>query len=213
MPEVPGKYQPVICPQCGEMGMPDRGWTCKCGRYTHTVPLEQEVSRDNRIASDWLLWVDEREVDLQEQRDNILFASSCALNPAGITVIGKGQRAGLGHWQAPYIKSHPSSDTTGSKGTQLAALQGAEWIALIREVEQRLPWKMAVFLRLRRDCRHNVGRRGWIAYVQYNYAHQLAKKLKKKPEETWVESRFTFGQWWSRIIAYTVILASKRGLL
>jgi hypothetical protein len=178
------------------------------------VELEQEVSRDNRIASGWLLWVDEREVDMQQHREEIIDASSGAINAAGITVIGKGQRAGVGHWQMPYIKTTPSSDSTGSRGAALADLGEVEkWIALVREIEKRIPWKMRIFLMLRRECRHHVGRRGWVAYVQYHYARQVAEKLGKKPEQTWVESRFTFSQWWSRIVEYTVILASKRGLL
>jgi hypothetical protein len=177
-------------------------------------PLEQEVAKDNRIASEWLLWVDEREADMLQHREEIIDASSGAINPSGITVIGKGQKAGVGHWQVPYVKTTPSSDSTGNRGTTLGDLQETErWIALIREVEQRIPWKMNIFLLLRRDCRHNVGRRGWVAYVQYNYCRQVAKKLKKKPEQTWVESRNTFTAWWQRIVEYTVILASKRGLL
>jgi hypothetical protein len=175
-------------------------------------PLEQEVSRDNRIASDWLLWVDEREVDMQQHREEIIDASSGAVNGAGVTVIGKGQRAGLGHWQIPYVKTTPSSDSTGNRGTTLGDLQETEkWITLIREVEQRLPWKMRMFLMLRRECRHNVGRRGWVAYVQYHYCHQVAKRLRKKPEETWIESRSAFNDWWNRIVEYTVRLAAKKG--
>jgi hypothetical protein len=180
-------------------------------------PLEQEVSRDNKIVSAWLLWVDERETDMQQRRYEIIHAGTGPLSPAGVTVIGKGQRAAMvpgKTWEVPYISTHPSSDTTGNRGTALGDLECVErWITLIREVEKRIPWKMRIFLLLRRDCRHNVGRRGWVAYVQYHYARQVAEKLGKKPEQTWVESRFTFSQWWSRIVAYTVVLAAKKGLL
>lgn len=218
MPEVPSKYQPIICPQCGAMGMPNKNWACKCGKYTYTVAsLEQEVSKDNRIASGWLLWVDEREADMKQHREEIIYASAGHLSPAGVTVIGKGQRASMvpgKTWEVPYISTKPSSDTTGNRGTILGDLQDCEeWISLIREVEKRLPWKMQIFLLLRRECRHNVGRKGWVAYVQYHYCHKVAQRLKKKPEETWIESRNTFTAWWQRIVTYTVVIASKRGLL
>ena len=33
--QIPFKYTPVCCPQCGEIGPPDKKWTCSCGLYTH----------------------------------------------------------------------------------------------------------------------------------------------------------------------------------
>lgn len=212
MAEVPSKYQPIICPQCGSQGMPDKNWTCKCGKYKHTVePLEKEVSRDNRIASDWLLWVDEREVDMLNHRQDILHAAPGGIDAGKITVVGKGQRAGVGHWQVPYISSHPASDSTGSRGTTLADLQNCEqWIALIREVEQRLPQKMQIVLMLRRECRHNVGKRGWLSYVQYNY---LGWARKNKKTEDMTISPDTIKAWWQKIISWTAIRAAKNGLL
>ena len=171
------------------------------------------MSRDNRIASGWLLWVDEREVDMQQHREEIIDASSGAINAAGITVIGKGQRAGVGHWQVPYIKTTPSSDSTGSRGAALADLGEVEkWIALVREVEQQLPWKMAILLRLKQDCR-NSHRGRWVAYCQSNYVDQVAHRLKKRRTDIITPSRNTLCEWWEKIVIWTVVKAAKNNLL
>jgi hypothetical protein len=171
-------------------------------------PLEKKISRENHIASDWLLWVDEWEVDLLERREEILDSSSSGrVNAAGITVVGPGQKASLrpGHtWQVPNVGTHPSSDITGNKGSVLAELNKKErWISLIREVENTLTNDRRLFLMLRRDCRHNVGRRGWITYVYDNYTFQTKTKV----------SRSTLCERWEMIVSYAAREACKRGLL
>lgn len=171
-------------------------------------PLEKGIIRENRIASDWLLWADEREVDLLERREEILDSSSSGyLNASGITVIGKGQKSSLrpGHtWQVPYISTHPSSDTTGSKGSTLAELNKTErWISLVREIEKKLTADQNLLLMLRRDCRHNVGRRGWVSYARDGFALQAKTKV----------SRSTLCERWELIVACTAREACKRGLL
>lgn len=145
--------------------------------------------------SAWLLYYPERKKEYCCRREEIIHTYAPAYNivPGGKNKIG---------------------DPTGRKGQKLADLQETErWLELVEEVERRLPWKMQVFLNLRREYRHARGRQGWTAAVQWRFSHQLAEQLGKRPEDTWVESRNTFTRWWDRIVEYTVRLAAKNGLL
>ena len=156
--------------------------------------LDQEAKKDNRIAAGWLLYYHERKKEYDSRREDILYASP---GPAD------GQPRGTA-----------TGDTTGSKGARLAELcEDGDWLALIEDVERRLPWKMQIFLRLRREYRFARGRRGWTAAVQWRYAEEVAARLEKDPTDTWVESRSTFSRWWDRIVEYTVRAALKKNLL
>lgn len=156
--------------------------------------LDQEAKKDNRIAAGWLLYYHERKKEYDSRREAILYASP---DPPD------GQPRGTA-----------TGDTTGSKGARLAELHAdGAWLALIEDVERRLPWKMQIFLRLRREYRFARGRRGWTAAVQWRYAEEVAARLKKDPTDTWIESRSTFSRWWDRIVEYTVRAALKKNLL
>lgn len=150
---------------------------------------------DNRTAADWLLFYDEYKIAYLELVDDAIH----------------GTRPSLAE-QTPG-KKNSISDPTAKAGMLLTKHNYAEWLALIEEVERRLPWKMQIFLRLRREHRHAAGNQGWVAAVQWGYASAVAERLGKEPEDVWIESRKTFYTWWQRIIDYTVRLASKRGLL
>lgn len=110
-------------------------------------------------------------------------------------------------------KTNAISDPTARAGILLMHSDHARWLALVEEVEERLPWKMQVFLRLRREHRHARGNQGWVAPVQWGYAEAIAERTGKQLEDVWIESRNTFGAWWRLIVDYTVRLAAKRGLL
>ena len=159
------------------------------------MTLDVEVKNDNRIVEGWLLWYHERKSEYLSTREAILHSSS---NTSIHEVISEGE----------------VSDPTGHKGEKLAeSKRTEEWLKLIEEVEMRLPWKLEIFLRLRREYRYASGRNGWVAGVQWKFAQEVAKQLGKKPSETWVESRSTFWSWWNQIVDYTARLAAKRGLL
>ena len=159
------------------------------------APIDLEVRKENRKVANWLLFYEERKKEYQELREEILGASSQNLSGAS-------------------IPKNAVSDPTGKKAVKLAQLQKMEqWIELVEEVERRLPPKMRLFLKLRREYRYSKGNRGWVAPVQYRYVHEVAEMLGKKPEDVWIENRRTFWVWWSRIIEYTARLAAKRGLL
>lgn len=162
------------------------------------VPLEREMDADNRIVEDWLLWIIERKQTYLNSRMEILESYRCSEE------------------RAIYVTSNQISDPTGTKGLKLSSgeLQTmGEWIKLIDEVEIRLNLKMQLFLQLRREHRFASGRNGWTASVQWRYANELARLTNQKPEDTWIESRNTFTQWWNKIVDSTARLAAKRGLL
>ncbi len=156
--------------------------------------MELEIKRYNGTVSHWLLFVEDEKVALDDRRDDLFNGDSPHDNPGS-------SRSGI-------------SDKTGSTGTRLAALEPKErWIQLIEEVEQKLPPKMQIFLRLRREYRGYQGRQGWVTPVQINYAQQVAELEGKRPEDVWIESRRTFYVWWNRIVTYTAVIAAKSDLL
>lgn len=158
--------------------------------------FESEMREDNTTVSAWLLYYPERREEYLRRREEIIHSSTPRLPegvPGGKNIAG---------------------DPTGRKGQKLADLQEIErWLELVEEVERRLPWKMQVFLNLRREYRHARGRQGWTAAVQWRFSQEVAERLGKKQEDAWVESRNTFTRWWDRIVEYTVRLAAKNGLL
>ena len=158
--------------------------------------LDIEIKNDNRQVEGWLLWYHERKREYLNTREAIIHSSGPTLHE-----VVRGNETNI-------------SDPTGRKGEKLGDLKRtAEWLKLVEEVEARLPWKLEIFLRLRRDYRFARGRNGWTAAVQWKFAQEVAKQLGKKPSETWVESRSTFWSWWNQIVDYTARLAAKRGLL
>lgn len=142
----------------------------------------------------WLLHYDERKADYLRRRANALLGSNSRLSLApGHSSIG---------------------DPTGRKGERLLDLEAVgQWLELVEEVEVRLPQKMQVYLRVRRDYRSCIGRRGWVSQMQRQYAAEMSKVTGKQVEMVWVDSRQTFWVWWERIVEFGARLAAKRGLL
>lgn len=159
------------------------------------IPLELEARKDNEVAGDWLLYYEERKEQYQELLDDVSGG------------------AGLNLDSPRTAPTNAISDPTARAGMELWETDYSQWLALVEEVEQRLPWKMQVFLRLRREHRHARGSQGWVAAVQWGYAEAVAERTGKPLEDVWIESRNTFNVWWQRMVDYTVRLAAKRGLL
>lgn len=172
-------------------------------------PMEKEVRRDLDTVGHFLLYPDRlkesleaKRKDLAEQRDDVIEASPQRLlcDPVG------GRRS-----------ARRMNNPTLQKVLKLLKLgdtrQLEEWLALVQEVEENLPPKMQIFLRLRREYRDRRGPYGWVAPVQHRYAQEVAALLGKRPEDTWIESRQTFSEWWQRILQYTALKAAKRGLI
>lgn len=161
---------------------------------------DQETKEENREVSDWLLFVEERRRDYNRSREEI---EQSTANPDGSGIYG----------------SEPG-DPTGRLAARLLKLaQTKKWIDLVDEVEEGLPEKMRIFLRVRRECRHagsRPGRRGrppWVPYVQRRYAEELAKLLGKREEDVWISSPTTLFDRWEKIVGFAVRKAIRRGLV
>lgn len=168
--------------------------------------MDNITKLENKKVSDWLIWYDVREkeriIHNLAERGNIINGANYRLSSNG----------GI----------YPSipSDTTGLKGERVIELfeedEDSEWISLVKGVEKKLPAKMRLLLKLRRECRYTKsikGRPGWIPYVQRRYAEEIAKRKGISEEEVWIERPQTFTEWWSRIVDFTARCAAKRGLL
>lgn len=161
--------------------------------------LDKQQKKENKIVAGWLLYYEERKAEYERIREDVLQRV-----PAGV--------ASAVHPEGDY------SDSTGSKVVQLAKLREMEeWLKVVEYVEERLPWKMQIVLRLRREARYrrgySRGRPAWIAYVQHRYCAEVAKREGKDIEDVWVNSPDTFTDWWNRIVEYTAREAARRGLL
>lgn len=156
------------------------------------MKLDEEIRRDNRIVAGWLLDYPQRKQAYEHRRQEILYSSSAsAMSKAPA-------RAGI-------------SDTTGRKVALLAELETTErWLKLVEEVERRLPWKMQIVLRLRRESRYVQGR--WKAYAREQYTAEVAAATKKRESDVWVGEE-SMGQFWRRVLEYTARAAGKKGLL
>lgn len=171
--------------------------------------MDDELREDFGIISDWLLNYEDyladyecRRAQLAEVRESIIDATP---RPSPDD-------------PAPGRNSvRPVSDPTGRAGIRLAALGDLRtterWLEWCREVEAALPWKMQIFLRLRREYRHRRGPHGWTAAVQHRYAQEIADRLGKRVEDVWIEDRTTFTAWWNRILQFAAVKAAKLGLL
>ena len=161
------------------------------------MTLDRECREDNKKVAGWLLWYPERKREHEQKRELILHGS-----PGPPDGMPRGTEL---------------SDPTGIKGAKLGDLEtDLAWVRLVEEVESKLPPKMQVFLRLRREAELYKtglrGRPGWVGHVQKYYAEEMARANNRRPSDYWVEDR-TFFTWWDRIVTYTVIRAAKRGML
>jgi hypothetical protein len=149
---------------------------------------------DVRVA-EWLLYYDDRKAEYEKRRQDIL----CRMGVGPVKV---------------FDAKEAISDPTGKKIEQLSSLENTEkWLRLVEDVEERLPWKLRTFLRLRRKYRHYRGMYGWTKKVAYEYAKEAAARDGKSIEEVLITQRLTLWRWWQRIVDYTVREAIRRGLL
>lgn len=156
--------------------------------------LQNKIKLEDKIVSDWLLFYSDRLKDHNEKRNDTLFAT-----PSPADGMPKGTSTG---------------DPTANKGTTLAEMEEEEeWLHVVEEVRDKIHPKLQIFLRLRQECRNSKGRNGWVAYVQWHYAEEVAKMIGKDPRDTWIESRNTFTRWWENLVKMTARMAAKEGLL
>jgi len=155
-------------------------------------PLDEEIKKDNKIVTGWLLYYHERKRNYLHQRENIIYEQQT-------------QKESLVRGR-PYI-----SDTTAKKAIKLIDLEKTEeWLQLIEEIEKRLPWKLQIILKLRRESKYVTNY--WRIYVQRRYVKEVSRLTKKNEEDVWV-SEEQIRQFWDKIVNYTARLAGKKGLL
>ena len=171
--------------------------------------MDDELREDFGIISDWLLNYEDYLADYEYRRAQLAEARE--------TIIDATPRLSPDDPASGRNSVRPVSDPTGRKGIRLAALDDLRtterWLEWCQEVEAALPWKMQIFLRLRREYRHRRGPHGWTAAVQHRYAQEIAERLGKRVEDVWIEDRNTFTGWWNRILQFGAIRAAKLGLL
>ena len=154
------------------------------------MTLDRECREDNKKVAGWLLWYPERKREHEQKRDLILHGS-----PGPPDGMPRGSGVG---------------DTTGRKGQKLADLQSDDrWLCLICEVEQRLPWKMQILLRLKRKYRIGVRGRPVRMWIALDLSEEVSKIIKKDysigPEYV--------DKLWLQVVEYAARLAAKKGLL
>lgn len=155
------------------------------------IDLNEEIKNDNRIVAGWLLHYHQRRRDYENARENIIHSTPRPEGPSG------GQTFAI-------------SDATGRKGQDLAALHETEkWLALVEEVERRLPWKMRILLRLKQKYR--IGVRG--RPVRFYIALELSEEISRRTGKDRSIGPDTVDKWWGSVVDYAVRLAAKRGLL
>jgi hypothetical protein len=152
--------------------------------------LDKEAREDNRIVAGWLLYYHERKRDYENRREAILHSTPRPYEVSGGT---------------NYI-----SDATGRKGQKLADLREIEeWLALVEEVERRLPWKMQILLRLKRTYKR--GARG--RPVRWIIALKLSEEISERTRKDYSIGPDAVDEWWQKVVEYGARLAAKRGLL
>lgn len=156
----------------------------------------EEAKQENRIVAGWLLYYEERKREYEQMQEQILHGGQ----HSGVVVAGA---------------EGEISDSTGNRAVELAdrLAEKKAWLDLVEEVEQKLPWKMQVFLRLRRECRHRRGPHAWVPYIQHKYAEEVARREKKQIYDVWIANRQTFYVWWQRIVDYAARQAARRNLI
>lgn len=155
------------------------------------ISLGDEIKNDNKIVSGWLLYYHERRRHYESRREDIIHSTPRPEGPSG------GQTFAV-------------SDATGRKGQKLADLQETEkWLALIEEVERRLPWKMQILLRLKQ--KHRIGARG--RPVRWIIALELSEEVSRKIKKDYSIGPDSVDEWWHKLIEYAARMAAKRGLL
>lgn len=163
----------------------------------------EEMNIENKIVAWWLLHYEEKRKEYEQKVNGIIDGSI----HSSIVIVGAVQ---------PEVR-----DPTGGKAVKIIdeLKEIREWLELIEEVEEKLPFKLRTFLKLRREAeernkeKRDKGRPSWIPYVQRRFAEEMAKHYKKREEDVWINAATTFIEWWHKIVDYAARLAAKRGLI
>jgi hypothetical protein len=157
--------------------------------------LITDFKKQDKLAAEWLLNYHDRKEQhrIKQEIFSVLSATTYSGLPHG-TDIGM---------------------PTENKGVALAELEEKElWLKTIEDAESTLSEKKQAFIEFRRraeqlDFVKEVGRPGWVDYVQVRYADWHEKKYGK----AYLPSKNTLHSWWNEIVDVTVRIAIRRGCL
>ena len=152
-----------------------------------------DFKRQDKISADWLL-------NCQEYRNQYLVEKESYSELSATIYSGMPHGSGIGK---------PAEN----KAITLTDLEVKKfWIMTIEDAESTLSDKKNIFLELRRraeqiDAIREVGRPGWVDYVQVRYADWHEREYGK----ACLLSKNTLHGWWNEIVDVTVRIAIKRG--
>ncbi|GMB01059.1 hypothetical protein [Pelosinus sp. IPA-1] len=152
-----------------------------------------DFKRQDKISADWLL-------NCQEYRNQYLVEQESYSELSATTYSGMPHGSGIGK---------PAEN----KAITLTDLEIKRlWIITIENAESTLSNKKKAFLEFRRRAEiienaKEVGRPGWVDYVQVRYADWHEKEYGK----TCLLSKNTLHSWWNDIVDVTVRIAIKKG--
>lgn len=161
--------------------------------------LREELENHDRKVAGWLLFHNEREVELEKELEEIRQSS-----------VG-----GVRYSHEMKSVTNKVNDSVANTVIKLTDIKKEKEIKLVKDVLKILPLEKRVFLELRQKYNNTRGGRSrYNAYVkiQVEYAEKMAKITGMSEEEVWREER-TLKSWWREILDITVKLALKRNLL
>jgi hypothetical protein len=154
-----------------------------------------DITQQNKIAMKWIL-------NLQEFRQAYIEKS------ANFSTLGATQYDGMPHAQTV---GNPCMNKTL---TLLDMEEQRKWIMVIEKMEQTLSEKSRKYLELRRDAvnqfSNNVGRPGWVEYVQPKYVEWFKYRYGREIEPP---TRGTMTEWMRKILDVTIRIAFNDGVL
>lgn len=153
-----------------------------------------DIQRQNKEALKWIL-------NYAEKRDSYI-AQSASFSELGATAY-----TGMPH-------GSEVGDPTLKKGITLIDLEyQKKWLMVIEKMELTLSDKRKIFLELRRRAElietSEVGRPGWVGYVQAKYADWHYRQYGKG----YPPSKQTMCKWMNDIVDVAVRLAIREGVL
>lgn len=155
----------------------------------------KDIERENKLASDWLLYYHQRRQEYFEAKANFSELAATAYT-------GMPHDSNVGN---PTLK----------KGLQLGKIKEDElWIMTIEDVERILSPKKLIFLEVRRraeEIKHDGdnGRPDWVGYTQCAYSEKIANHYGYEH----VPSERTMRTWWRSMADIVVRVAIRRGCL
>jgi len=99
---------------------------------------------------------------------------------------------------------------TQSRAHRLLTLDDqSKWIALIEDVEARLPQNLQLLLKYKRE--YKFGAKG--RPVRWRIALELSEAISHRKRKDYSIGPDAVDEWWRRLVSYTVVLAAKKKLL